>query len=661
MAINVKSINNGQPRSNPYGKITTIAPSFSGVDYYDCYVPYALTNEQLGGYSIANIVDGSDTYSPMAAAIRRQRVANHPASRGDYVYPGLSSYTITHESSTQCKILNAADSNGVTTKFYMTAIQPFFMRKSVGKGIPTDGYYSYSEANRGQLIDVILTNGTCIHCVVNDVNSIYHTNCGNNTPGNSTFANTSYGQYHNIVSCIGGNTLELSHASVSDVSVPLNAFSRKYGLGTWGVNGTNDIAFYRMYNRRLSDGFTLADSSYANVSYTISDGGGGDTPDPTPDPTPEPSTDESTDVSKPILNTPKGIKGLVIDFNIWKNGTHLIRVGDYVTLKAYKNSSNRIEWQDITDKYHPVTYTPLGLKSKYGISYTSVNNGFIGKFIVKQKPVPVELGGTGVRTTEELVAAILGTNNAPNGYDYSDTSIPSLNSSSTIVLPVLLTGHCTTAEARSASRGGLGSPSIGDQAQAHKTKYYDDQGEVSIVYDRSPSEFTALYRLTGSSSSQAALYKVIALSAANHAWFCANNAKIGYNYYANGQEAVWNYIKASKQSNSVIQFGNFAKPSDTNCINFCRLMYAASFSWSDKSRVATLSRGWTTRGVLSSNTLESLGFKKFSAAYAKNPANFEIGDILLKEGHAALVVDVGGRSWIVNGKDLNPENGEVKT
>ena len=47
MAINVKSINNGQPRSNPYGKITTIAPSFAGVDYYDCYVPYALTNEQL--------------------------------------------------------------------------------------------------------------------------------------------------------------------------------------------------------------------------------------------------------------------------------------------------------------------------------------------------------------------------------------------------------------------------------------------------------------------------------------------------------------------------------------------------------------------------------------------------------------------------------------
>ena len=122
MAINVKSINNGQPRSNPYGKITTIAPSFSGVDYYDCYVPYALTNEQLGGYSIANIVDGSDTYPPMAAAIRRQRVANHPASEGSYVYSGLSSYTITHESSTQCKILNAADSNGVTTKFYMTAI-----------------------------------------------------------------------------------------------------------------------------------------------------------------------------------------------------------------------------------------------------------------------------------------------------------------------------------------------------------------------------------------------------------------------------------------------------------------------------------------------------------------------------------------------------------
>ena len=64
---------------------------------------------------------------------------------------------------------------------------------------------------------------------------------------------------------------------------------------------------------------------------------------------------------------------------------------------------------------------------------------------------------------------------------------------------------------------------------------------------------------------------------------------------------------------------------------------------------------------MESNKLEQLGFKRYNGSYAKNPSNFEIGDILLKPGHAAIVVDVGGKSWAVNGQDFNPKNGEVKT
>ena len=89
-------------------------------------------------------------------------------------------------------------------------------------------------------------------------------------------------------------------------------------------------------------------------------------------------------------------------------------------------------------------------------------------------------------------------------------------------------------------------------------------------------------------------------------------------------------------------------------------MYAASFPWESKY-IPNLTKMWTTNGILTSNTLEQLGFKRFSTAYAKNPANYEIGDILLKPGHGALVVDVGGKSWIVNNQDFNPKNGEVKT
>ena len=646
MAINVKNINDGKPISNPYGKVSSIPPSYTGVDYYDCYVPYSLTCQQLGGYRIKELVVSTVTYPPMADAIKRQKVANHPASRGDYIYPDLSTYVTATESSTNCRLAVKNDSNGRQVQFYLTAVQPFFLRRSIGRGAPssTSGYFPYSIANRGQLIDVILTDGTCIHVVLNDINSVPHTNCGNNEAGSANFATTQYNQYHNIISCVGGNSLELTHTG--DATTALDAFSNKYGLGKWGVNGSNDIAFYRVYNKKISDSFTLTNSAYGGLSYSInSTSGGGSITPITP---------------QPVVEKNKGIKGLVVDFDIWKNGTHLIRVGDNVILKATKDSSGTVTWQDITNKRNPISYTPLQLKTKFGISYTSVNNGYIGKFEVKQKPLPVELGGTGVRDLSELTEAILGSEDAPGGYDYSGSTMPTFDSATTITPPALLTGHCTTAEARSAGRGGLGSPTVGDQAQAHKTKYYDDQGEVSIVYDRDPSDFTALYRLVGSNAKQSADYKIIALSAANHGWFFANNSRFGYNYYSDGEKAISNYVSATKQSHGHVQFGSFNNTGDTNCINFCRLMYAASFPWENKY-IPNLTKQWTTNGILTSNTLEQLGFKRFSTAYAKNPANYEIGDILLKPGHGALVVDVGGKSWIVNNQDFNPKNGEVKT
>lgn len=950
MAINIKSLNNGQPRSNPYGKVESIPPSFSNVDYYDCYIPYALTNEQLGGYSTEPIVDGGSTYSPMAAAIKRQRVANHPASESSYISPSLTSYTISHEESTRCKILTKTDSTGTPTKFYMTAIQPFFMRKSVGKGSSSiNGFYPYGMENRGQLVDVILTDGTCIHCVVNDINSIIHTNCGNNTPGSSGFANTSYDQYHNIVSCIGGNTLELSHEQTSQPSVPLNAFSNKYGLGTWGVNGVNDIAFYRMYNTRLRDGFTLSNPSYADVSYSIeekeptpstysisitTDGNGTAYCNPSSGTqgttvtihyspnsgyqfkeyeiisggivitnnkftigtsniqikvkfqemsytipkvpyfcqylgvvnsdtrvvshTTEPSvilnssgsatvansgcgpccasmavsyilnqdivvstiiqklggyssfmsgdvgnwslgttigkaygvqtkrtqdsdealsalkqgnlvmiivgnadvgalpSGESTkwtghghyilaigvtesgkiavhDPSSPknsywfkgiksseadwtwpqgstvnwnqitkaarapgnsnspstiatggaytifyvpenrktgsytppipssssstaVVRTEKGIKGLSIDWAIWKAGTSLLRIGDYVILKAeLPEGAKSATWYDITDKLNPVKYTATELQRHFGISYTSVNNGYIGKFVVSQSPLSIALGGTGSSSMEDFVAGMLGTNSAPSGYDASAITAPSVGNNK-ITLPNVPDGQVMTAEALSDSRGGLGSSSAGDQAQAHKTTSYDNVGEVSFVYNRDVKSFTAAYRLISSDPVKAARYKQIALSAANHACFLANNANIGYVYTTKGAEPLWQYVKSNKGS---VEFGLFSSPQDTSCIYLCKLVYGAAMYNSSNARY--FNSTWTTKGLLSGNLLEAIGFTRLGQATAQNPSALEIGDILLRDGHAAIVVASGSKSWVLNGVDYNPKNGEVKT
>lgn len=669
MAISIKTLNNGKPLSNPYGKVTAIPSSFTGLEYYDCYIPYSLTNKQLGGYKTTETVDPTPgqqaTYNPMSEAIKGMRVANYINLEERYNYPNNIQAAITsgritrhYDSSMHCHYLQK---DGI--KFYEMAVQPFFLRRSVGTGDPsnTAGYYKYTDENRGQLIDVILTSGKCIHFVLADINSTAHTNCGYASHNNAHdgFASTPYLQYHNIISAIAGNTIEIlgegEQAWGQSIENYANRkFARKYLLGVWGQNGSSDIAFYRVYHHRIQDESTLtaAETRMKSIDYDIvasslSGSGSG-------------SSSSSTSIA-PVIEEPKGIKGLVVNFDIWKNGTHLIRVGDNVILKALKQSNGSVIWQDITDKAHPVKYSPLQLKSKYGISYTSVNDGYVGKFEVKQKPLAVELGGTGVRTVQEYRAALLGTNDAPGGYDYEGATIPTQDTSKTITPPALLTGHITTAEARSALRGGLGSNAIGDQAQAKKTKYYDDQGEVSIIYDRSPADFTNLYRLVGGNAKQSATCKIIALSAANHAWFLANNSNFGYNFYDKGTEAVWNYISAVKQAHGYVNFGQFANTSDTNCINFCRLVYAASFPWDNKVTIALFNQHWTTDGILKSNILETLGFKKYGNAYAKNPSNHEIGDILIKSGHAALVVDVGGKSWNIVNTNFSPANGEVKT
>ena len=1026
MAISVKSLNNGQPRDNPYGKVTSIPPSFSGVDYYDCYVPYALTNQQLGGYSTQNIVDAGVTYPPMPDAIKRQRVANHPASRGTYVYSTIPS--VSYETDTKCAISTKADRNGISTKFYLTAVQPFFLRRSVGTGTPTDGYFGYSTANRGQLIDVILTNGKCIHVVLNDVNSVAHTNCGNNQAGTSQFASTNYNQYHNITSAVQGNTLELTHQG--DAVTALNAFSNKYGIGTWGVNGTYDVAFYRVYNAKITTGFTLASPSYAGVAYDISSGStpttytvtvqndghgtgsaspssgvsgttvtlsyspnsgyrfkqwqvvsGGVTvsnnkftigssnvvvkaifelippstysvsvstdghgtayatptygeagttitlyyqpnanyefdsyevisggvviynnnfsignsnvsikvhfkeksmsyniprvpyfcqylgvlnQDRTVSHDTEPAyglgnnganvansgcgpccaamamsyilnqdivvsticnklggyssfmtsgvgnwnlgttignaygvstkrtqdPDEALSALKqgnlvmiivggadvgalpnddsgsththwtrnghyilaigvnasgkiavadpgnpknsywfygvkrpqipedwswnygatvnwsqitkaaripgnsngdgkiatggaftifyvpenrksgsytPSATSPdagkyikqeRGIFGLNIDFDVWRAGTHLMRIGDYVVLKAkVKDGTRTVVWTDITDRSHPVEYTPAQLKSHFGISYTKVNNGYIGKFYVTQSPLEPKYGGTGVSSIEDLLAAVYGIDNAPSGYDYTQTPTSLERSSKKITLPNLAVGHITTAEARSSSRGGLGSSAVGDQAQSHKTKEWDDQGEVSLIYDRNVKEFTNVYRLVSNDPLISAKYKRFALSAANHAVFLANNAFAGYNYYTSGSDAMWRYVKQNLGS---IEFGKMEPAMDTNCIILCKMAYGAVM-YDKNTNGAYFDAGWTTHGILNSTTLEKIGFTKYGSSFAQNPKNLEIGDILIKDGHAALVADVGGKSWELNGVNYNPKNGEVIT
>lgn len=657
--IDISKLNNGEVKTNPYGKVTQIIPSFKNIDYYDCYIPYKLTNEQLGGYKETETVDPTPgqeaTYPPMADQIKRMRVANYINLEERYNYPSniqaaIDSGAIRREYSSEfhCHYI---EKNGV--KFFEMAVQPFYLRRSIGTGSPssTDGYFPYSTENRGQIIDVILTSGKCIHFILADVNSAAHTNCGtvSHNEAHDGFAATNYSQYHNIISAIAGNSIELlgeGSQQWSEINDYANRkFASKYNLGTWGTNGTYDIAFYRVYNHRVQDSEELevSKSYMTGLDYDIVGDSEYDPPTPEPEPEPEP---EDEDRQLPVIQE-RGIFNVKVDWDRWKVGTNLIRIGDYVKLKATK-SQGKVTWYDITDPEDIQEFSNSQLKEKYGISYTQVNDGFIGKFYVQQKPLSEDLGGTGVSDLKLLFQASTGV--FPGEYDYSELPATSVGDG-TIDLPNLAVGHILSAEARTDENGSI---APGDQGQS--SSGLDTTGECSFVYDRDLKQFTNTYRLYSSSPTVNALCKQVALKAANHACFLVQNPRVGYNFVTS-QKALEQYISNNKGN---IQFSNFNVPSDTNCMNLCKLAYMAAWP-SSVLKQNGFNDYWTTNGILSSNTLENLGFRKFDSAYTHNPLNMEIGDIVVKNGHALMVVGVGGKNWVLNGVDYSPSKGEVKT
>lgn len=422
--LDIKSINNGKPRNNPYGKLLGIKPSFANVNYYDCFVPYSLTCGELGGYVIKTIPNTDvGPWGPMSDTTKKMRVANYvnieDEGESAPIQAAINAGTLKRylDPELRCYVIERGQ-----VKFFETAVQPFFLRRSVGTGNPssTDGFFPYSNANRGQCLDVILTDGTCIHFILSDVNAADHTNCAlmSHDNGDEYFAPTDYHQYHNIISGVGGNTLELRAKRGSDPNNPIDfgnyLFAKKFNLGTWGVNGTNDIAFYRMYDLNILTSNPVVTSVEAqNSFYSLSGTSSGSSASVITSASLSPST-YSSDVD--------GLSGIVIDSSKWKNATKLIRVGDFIRLKADRNSSGNIIWTDITSSPNGKTYTKSQLKQTFGIDYSNVHDGFIGRFELVQAPLPIELGGTGQKTLDAISSIIQGGINTITAGPYDSSS-----------------------------------------------------------------------------------------------------------------------------------------------------------------------------------------------------------------------------------------------
>lgn len=250
--------NDGKERENPYGD-SKLKKSFNA-DYYDCYVPYNLTALDIGGWSQGSSNAISSVYkSPMSENAKKRKISAYVNYEGDKYSRYFGSATKGYDAETG--MTTYTDANG--TVYYVTAIQHFFYNNS---SAGQNGFPGFSIVNRGQIFDIILTDGTCIHFVVGDANAIQHTNAGadDNEGGfdvTYNFTDLLIPQYKHLFQAQAGNCLE-----VWGKSGAASGFSRKYNFGSG--EGENRIAYYRMYNAFIKNNPERMDGVPSDVSYS---------------------------------------------------------------------------------------------------------------------------------------------------------------------------------------------------------------------------------------------------------------------------------------------------------------------------------------------------------------------------------------------------------
>lgn len=234
--------NDGKERKKEscYGD-SKLPSSYEGVEYYDCYLPYNLTCGEIGGYSNGVIAYTYSTYNYSMQSYYPQRIDQKFTYHVNGYAPNarVTGTSISRDLETGACLYT--DSNG--NQYYGTAIQYWFYDTSLAK-------IGWGSQN-GQLVDVILTDGTVIHFVITDANAEAHTNGG---PMESSLWNVQYSfadlklsQYKNIYHAAFGNCIELTPWGTYGVGI--DGFQKKFGLSEDG----NQIAYYRLYNAKVSD------------------------------------------------------------------------------------------------------------------------------------------------------------------------------------------------------------------------------------------------------------------------------------------------------------------------------------------------------------------------------------------------------------------------
>lgn len=254
--------NSGYARESVYG-IGVIPPSYD-VEYYDCYVPYNMSMNEIGGYANCAVETSIRQYnSGMLESTTKGKITGWSIRENDFSLKNSvrGSAVRSHEGTTGMVTYTSARGD----IYYVCALPNFCYRseQALSKEFP---YWDIS--NRGQLVDIILTDGTVIHFVVGDVADTRHTNGGDEDSElfevRYSFTELNYSQYRHLYHAQSGHSIELW--GIDGCS---QAFDVRFGIG----NGLSDnrIAYIRMYNAYLSSNPKRVNGVPQSVSYVVQD------------------------------------------------------------------------------------------------------------------------------------------------------------------------------------------------------------------------------------------------------------------------------------------------------------------------------------------------------------------------------------------------------
>ena len=233
--------------------------SFKNVKYYDVAIPYKLKLEDdIGGCASGGNGKMADSTKRATAGslIARETSRSYALTH----YPALRKATFDvatangwDNGSDDLGMAYVKDKNGTT--YYLMAIQEYFYKYTGVKKFP--GWNSIG----GQIVDVILTDGTVIHFIIYDANASHHTNGGDSDGSKdwfTSFTELKIKYYRNLFAAANGNCPEV----LADDNSSIGKFRAKFKL-----DKKVRIAYYRMYNKRYADSPEPANEVVKSVAY----------------------------------------------------------------------------------------------------------------------------------------------------------------------------------------------------------------------------------------------------------------------------------------------------------------------------------------------------------------------------------------------------------